>query len=257
MTTIATWNVNSLRVRLPHLTQWLESNQPDIVALQETKVEDANFPIEEIQQTGYQVVYYGQKTYNGVAILSKFPIEEVSMGMPGVDSEQKRILGATINGIRIWNLYVPNGSSLESDKYDYKLSWLSQLTAHIKETNSFDVPTILLGDFNIAPEDQDVREPKAWEGNVLVSAPEREALQALINLGFKDSFRLFPQEEKLYSWWDYRQLAFRRNRGLRIDHILASNPLAERCQRCWIDKEPRKWERPSDHAPVIAEFDFP
>lgn len=256
MFTIATWNVNSLRVRLPHLEQWLQlqAQQPDVLALQETKVEDSQFPLQALQDLGYQAVFAGQKSYNGVAILSRLPIDDVQIGMAGVDSEQKRIIGATIAGVRIWNLYVPNGSSVGSDKYEYKLQWLSAVQAYLHKELQQQQPMVVVGDFNIAPTDQDVHDPKAWEGSVLVSEAERERLLQLMQLGFTDCFRQCSPTETAYSWWDYRQMAFYRNNGLRIDHILANTLLAPDCQACWIDKQPRKWERPSDHAPVIAEF---
>lgn len=253
---IATWNVNSLRVRLPHLNDWLLQATPDVVALQETKLEDKNFPLAEIQQAGYQVVYSGQKTYNGVALLSRMPVAEVVTDIPGLDDHQRRILVATINNIRVINLYVPNGSSVDSEKYFYKLNWLEKITDYIQQQLKQYQQVVTLGDFNIAPEDRDVHDPKAWEGSVLVSERERAALQKLLSLGLQDCFRLFNQEAGQYSWWDYRMGAFRRNNGLRIDHLLLSQPLAAKCTECTIDKLPRTWERPSDHTPVIATFDF-
>jgi exodeoxyribonuclease III len=252
---LATWNVNSLKVRLPHLLEWLPVAQPDVVCLQETKLEDAKFPRAEIEAAGYQVAFSGQKTYNGVALLSRAPLMEVQAGIPGFEDEQKRVLAATIENIRVVCVYIPNGQSLDSDKYPYKLRWLDALIAWLKDELSRHPRLALLGDYNIAPEDADVHDPAAWAGNVLVSEPERARFQALADLGLKDAFRLFPQEEKSYSWWDYRQGAFRRNLGLRIDHILLSPELAAGCSACVIDKTPRRWERPSDHTPVIATVD--
>ncbi|MEW6562480.1 MAG: exodeoxyribonuclease III [Pseudomonadota bacterium] len=248
---IATWNVNSLKVRLPHLLDWLAATQTDVVCLQETKLEDANFPQAELEQAGYRVVFSGQKTYNGVAILSKSEPTEVQVGIPGFADEQKRVLAATVDGVRIVCVYVPNGQSVDSDKYQYKMAWLEALTAWLKAELARYPKLALLGDYNIAPEDCDVHDPKAWEGNVLVSPAERAHFQALVQLGLRDSFRLFEQPEKSYSWWDYRMMAFRRNMGLRIDHILISPALT--CGSCSIDRAPRKLERPSDHTPVVAE----
>jgi exodeoxyribonuclease-3 len=248
---IATWNVNSLKVRLPHLLDWLAATQTDVVCLQETKLEDANFPQAELEQAGYRVVFSGQKTYNGVAILSKSEPTEVQVGIPGFADEQKRVLAATVDGVRIVCVYVPNGQSVDSDKYQYKMAWLEALTAWLKAELARYPKLALLGDYNIAPEDCDVHDPKVWEGNVLVSPAERAHFQALVQLGLRDSFRLFEQPEKSYSWWDYRMMAFRRNMGLRIDHILISPALT--CSSCSIDRAPRKLERPSDHTPVVAE----
>ena len=251
---IATWNVNSLKVRLPHVVDWLAANQPDVLCLQELKQEDSQFPLAELQQAGYQAVFSGQKTYNGVAILSKSVPADVQYGIPNFLDEQKRVIAATINGIRIVCVYIPNGQSLDSDKYQYKLAWLTALLAWLKDELVKFPKLALLGDYNIAPEDRDVHDPQAWVGNVLVSEPERDAFRALQQLGMRDSFRLFEQPEKSYSWWDYRMMAFRRNIGLRIDHILLSAALAADCTSCTIDRAPRKLERPSDHAPVMAEI---
>jgi exodeoxyribonuclease-3 len=251
---LVTWNVNSLKVRLPQVLDWLAAHQPDVLCLQETKLEDVNFPSAEIAAAGYQVVFSGQKTYNGVAILSKTPASEAVTAIPGFADEQKRVLAATIAGVRVINLYVPNGQSVDSDKYQYKLGWLEALTAWLADELAAHPRLAVLGDFNIAPDERDVHDPKAWEGQVLFSLPEREAFRRLVDLGLADSFRVFEQPEKIYSWWDYRMNAFRRNMGLRIDHILLSPALAETCKSCTIDKEARKAERPSDHAPVIVEF---
>lgn len=249
---LATWNVNSLKVRLPQVLQWLEANPVDVLCLQETKLTDDKFPQAEIEAAGFQVVFSGQKTYNGVAILSPHPIEAVQKNNPLFADEQQRIIAATIQNMRIVCAYVPNGQALDSEKYPYKLSWLAALQEWIAQEMRLNPALALLGDYNIAPDDRDVYDPAAWEGQNLVSPPERAALQALLDLGLKDSFRMFEQAEKSFSWWDYRQLGFRLNKGMRIDHILLSEPLAARCTACVIDKVPRKWEQPSDHAPVIA-----
>jgi exodeoxyribonuclease-3 len=248
---LATWNVNSLKVRLPHVLDWLAANQPDVLCLQETKTEDANFPLDEIRQAGYQAVYSGQKTYNGVAILTKSGAEDVTYGIQGFPDEQKRVIAATVDGVRVVCVYVPNGQSVDSDKYRYKLGWLQALNAWLAKELKKNPKLVLLGDYNIAPEDRDVYDPEGWKGNVLVSEPERDAFRALEQLGLRDAFRLFEQAEKSYSWWDYRMMAFRRNMGLRIDHILLGPAL--QCTSCVIDKAPRKLERPSDHTPVVAE----
>jgi len=251
---IATWNVNSLKVRLPHVTAWLATHQPDVLCLQETKTEDAKFPLEPIAQTGYQVVYSGQKTYNGVALLSRSAPADVVAGIPGFADEQKRVLGATYGDVRVICLYIPNGESVESDKYQYKLRWLAALAEWLHSELQKYPKLALLGDYNIAPEDRDVWDPKEWEGKVLFSAPEHAAFNALTALGLKDSFRMFDQPERSFTWWDYRMNAFRRKLGLRIDHILLSEPLAQACTACAVDIEPRKLERPSDHAPVYADL---
>jgi exodeoxyribonuclease-3 len=251
---LATWNVNSLKVRLPHLTDWLAKAQPDIVCLQELKLEDAKFPRAELEAAGYQAAFSGQKTYNGVAILARAGLSEVSAGMPGFADEQKRVIAATIGGVRSVCVYCPNGQAVGSEKYDYKLRWFAALKAYLAAEMARHPQLAVAGDFNVAPEDRDVHDPKAWEGQVLVSEPERAVWRALLSLGLKDTFRLFEQPEKIYSWWDYRMMGFRRNAGLRIDQILVSEPLAKRCTASSVDKAPRKLERPSDHAPVIAEF---
>jgi exodeoxyribonuclease-3 len=250
---LATWNVNSLKVRLPHLLEWLAANPVDVVCLQETKQQDADFPQDELRQAGYHSVFSGQKTYNGVAILSREPATEVLCGIPGFEDEQKRVIAATFGGVRVVCIYVPNGQSVDSDKYQYKLKWLAALHAWLKAELQKYPRLALLGDYNIAPEDRDVYDPQAWQGNVLVSEPERAAFRSLEQLSLRDAFRLLEQPEKSYSWWDYRAMAFRRNMGLRIDHILISSAL--QCRACSIDKGPRKHERPSDHTPVIAEIE--
>jgi exodeoxyribonuclease-3 len=251
---IATWNVNSLRVRLPHVVAWLTAQAPDVLCLQETKTEDGAFPYAELEAAGYRAVHSGQKTYNGVAILARTAPAEVVAGIPDYDDPQKRVIAATIDGVRIVCAYFPNGQSVDSDKYQYKLAWLRALTGWLREELARHPDLVLLGDFNIAPDDRDVYDPVAWQGQVLCSEPEREAFRGLVALGMADAFRLFDQAEKSYSWWDYRMMAFRRNIGLRIDHILLSPPLAGRCRACGIDRAPRKLERPSDHAPVFAEL---
>lgn len=255
---IASWNVNSLKVRLPHLLDWLAANQPDILGLQETKTVDENFPADEIKAAGYHVVFSGQKTYNGVAVLSKQPASDIVTDIPGLDDQQRRVLGATIadekGPIRFLDLYVPNGSEVGSEKYAYKLTWLKHLTAYVKQQLATHEHLVLAGDFNIAPEDRDVHDPELWREQILCSTPEREALTKLLGLGLTDTYRLFEQAEQGFSWWDYRAAGFRRNLGLRIDLILTSAALRERCTAAWIDKEPRQLERPSDHAPVVAEF---
>ncbi|MBX9963515.1 MAG: exodeoxyribonuclease III [Burkholderiales bacterium] len=251
---LATWNVNSLKVRLPHLLDWLAREQPDVVCLQETKLEDPKFPAAELEALGWRCAYSGQKTYNGVAILSRAPAADLSLGIPGFADEQKRVIAATVDGVRVVCAYVPNGQSVDSDKYRYKLAWLEALTAWLRDELVRSPDLALLGDYNIAPEDRDVHDPAAWKGQVLCSEPERAAFRALQALGLKDSFRLFEQPEGAFTWWDYRMNAFKRRMGLRIDHILLGEHLAPRCKAARIDIEPRKLERPSDHAPVIAEI---
>jgi len=249
---LATWNVNSLKVRLQHLTDWVAQTAPDVVCLQETKLEDAKFPLAELEAAGYHASFYGQKTYNGVAILARTPPEGVSSGLPGFPDEQKRVIAATVGGVRVVCLYAPNGQAVGSEKYDYKLRWYAALRGFLAQELARHPRLAVLGDLNVAPDDRDVHDPKAWEGQVLVSEAERASFRALLELGFKDSFRLFEQPEKSFSWWDYRMMGFRRNAGLRIDHILLSPGLASDCTSCTIDKAPRKLERPSDHAPVTA-----
>jgi exodeoxyribonuclease-3 len=251
---LATWNVNSLKVRLPHLTDWLAQARPDVVCLQELKLEDSKFPRGELEAAGYQCAFAGQKTYNGVAILSRTPVLEISTGIPGFQDEQKRVIAATVDGVRVIGVYCPNGQAVGSDKYAYKLRWFAALKDYLASEVQCHAQVVVAGDFNVAPEDRDVHDPKAWEGQVLVSEQERSAWRALLALGLQDSFRLFEQPEKIYSWWDYRMMGFRRNAGLRIDHVLVSSALAARCTSSTIDKAPRKLERPSDHAPAVTEF---
>lgn len=249
---IATWNINSLRVRLPHVLRWLESQRPDVLALQETKLPDPDFPAEAFTRLGYHAAFSGQPAYNGVALLARAPLTVAATALPDFDDAQKRVLFAHLGEVHILNLYVPNGQSLDSDKYQYKLQWLKQLNRWLTRLLREHPQLVVLGDFNIAPEDRDVYDPKAWEGGVLVSAAERAAFRSLLEQGLQDSFRLLHQEGGHYSWWDYRAAAFRRNLGLRIDHILLSPALAGRCLGTHMDREPRGWERPSDHVPVIT-----
>ena len=251
---IATWNVNSLRVRLPQVLDWLAQEQPDVLAVQETKTVDSDFPLAAVEEAGYHAVFSGQKTYNGVALMSKGPVSAIITDPPNLQDPQRRILAASYDDLRVIDLYVPNGSEVGSDKYAYKLDWLEKMNRFVADELTRHPRLLVLGDFNIAPEDRDVHDPAAWRDKILCSVPEREAFQGLLGLGLTDAFRLFEQEEASFSWWDDRAAGFRRNLGLRIDHILASAALRTECRFCRIDKEPRKLERPSDHAPVIAEF---
>lgn len=249
---LASWNVNSLRIRLPQLLDWLSARQPDIVCLQETKLEDANFPRPEIEAAGYAVAFAGQKAYNGVALLARRPLTDVTIGNPHFPDPQQRLIAATVDGIRVICAYVPNGQEVGSEKYAYKLAWLDALARWLGEEIAAHPQLAIAGDFNIAPDDRDVHNPIAWAGKILCSDAERAAFRALLACGLQDSFRLFDQPEKSFSWWDYRMLGFQKNLGLRIDHLLLSAPLARRCTASLIDREMRKRERPSDHAPVIA-----
>jgi exodeoxyribonuclease III len=251
---IATWNVNSLRVRLEHVLTWLNIHQPHLLAIQETKVENQHFPEELFKTAGYHVLYSGQKTYNGVAFISRVPMQNEVISLPNFDDIQRRILVVNIKSLRIVNVYVPNGSNIDSEKFIYKLQWLKHLKVYLQQELSLHPNLIVLGDFNIAPEDKDVHNPKIWQGKVLASPQERQALRNLLALGLKDSFRLFNNEPFQYTWWDYRAGAFRRNHGLRIDHILTSEALISQCIACDIDKEIRLWKKPSDHVPVIATY---
>jgi exodeoxyribonuclease-3 len=254
---IASWNVNSLRVRLPALSGWLAANPVDVIGLQETKLTDENFPQSDIEARGYHVVRCGQKTYNGVALLSREPLDAVCVALGGgFEDEQRRVIAATSGGIRYINLYVPNGQAVGSDKYAYKLRWLTALREFLRDELAAHPHVVVMGDFNIAPDDRDVHDPAAWAGQVLCSPPERDALRAVLALGLADSFRLFEQPAGVFSWWDYRAAGFRRNLGLRIDLILASRALAPLCRESLVDTLPRKAERPSDHAPVVARFDI-
>lgn len=251
---IATWNVNSLNVRLPHVLQWLASEQPDVLCLQELKIEDSKFPVDALADAGYEAVFSGQKTYNGVAILARHDLSDVQIGIPGFEDEQRRVIAATVQGVRVVCVYIPNGQSLDSDKYQYKLRWLAALTDWLRAETSHWSRLVLAGDYNIAPEDRDVHDPAAWVGQNLVSDPERAAFKGLQALGLVDAYRQFNQPEAEFSWWDYRQAGFRRNLGMRIDHLLVSHGLQDLVARCWIDKEPRTWERPSDHTPVVVQL---
>jgi exodeoxyribonuclease III len=252
---IATWNVNSLRVRLPQVLAWLARVPVEVLAMQETKVTDPDFPRAEFEALGYQALCSGQKTYNGVALLSRSALTGVLTDIPGFEDPARRVLAASTGKLRVINLYVPNGQALDSDKYRYKLRWLEALAGWLaEELRGGGGPLVVLGDFNIAPEDRDVHDPAAWVGSVHVSEPERAALRRLLDLGLVDVFRRFEQPPATFSWWDYRMGAFRRNLGLRIDLVLAQQQLAGACTACAIDREPRRAQQPSDHAPVIAEF---
>jgi exodeoxyribonuclease-3 len=251
---IASWNVNSLKVRLPQVLAWLEEAQPDVLGIQETKLADEVFPRAAFEEAGWHVVFSGQKTYNGVAIVARSEPTDIVTDIPGLDDPQRRILGATIDGVRIYNLYVPNGSEVGSEKFAYKLDWLEHMTAHLATEHARHDQMVVVGDFNITPADADVYDPVALAGDIHCSEPERSALERLCGQGFIDTFRLFEQPERSFSWWDYRANAFRRDLGLRIDLILASAPLTPACRSCAIDVGPRRNERPSDHAPVIADF---
>jgi len=250
---IASWNVNSLRVRLPHLLDWLKANPVDVIGLQELKLQDEQFPLAELQALGYHAAVSGQKTYNGVALLSRTPPEDVVRDLPNFDDDSKRLIAATYGGVRVISAYVPNGQSVGSDKYAYKLRWLQALAGHLRSELARYQQLAIVGDYNVAPTDADVHDPVAWDGQVLCSAPERAAFRALLDAGLKDAFELFPRPAQAFTWWDYRMGAFRRNLGLRIDHVLLSDALAAKCSSFHIDTAPRRLERPSDHAPVIAQ----
>lgn len=254
MLKIASWNVNSLNVRLPHVLAWCDVARPDVLALQETKLPDERFPQQDLLDAGYHCVFSGQKTYNGVAILSRGKASDPVTDIPGLDDPQRRILAATVDDVRIVNLYVVNGSEVGSDKFEYKLHWLERVTAWLATELEQHKNVIVLGDFNIAPDDRDVYDPEGWHEKILCSAPERNALEGILKLGLTDTFRLFEQEERTWSWWDYRMNMFRRKLGLRIDLVLASGAMASRCSASYVDIDPRRQERPSDHAPAIAEF---
>jgi len=253
---IATWNVNSILARLPHVTRWLDAVKPDVLCMQETKCTDDKFPVEVFKERGYECLMFGQQSYNGVAILSRGECATRHRGYPGDDETmQSRLLATTVAGIQIINVYIPNGQMVGSEKYAFKLDWLHRLRQFFDEHYDNSSPVLLCGDFNVAPEERDVHDPRLWQGRILFSDQERAALQNLKDWGFVDTFRLHTEAGGHYSWWDYRAGAFRRNMGLRIDHIWVSQPLAVRNKNTSIDLEPRTWERPSDHAPVVAEFE--
>ncbi len=253
---IATWNVNSMNVRQTHVIEWLQAHEPDVLVLQEIKQLTENFPSDALHDIGYHSIASGQKTYNGVAVVSKsLPADSVT-DFPDFEDPQRRILASTTDGVRVINLYVPNGSEVGSEKYEYKLSWLASLRLFLEAELQRHENVVVLGDFNIAPTDADVYDPEKWGDAILCSPLERKALSSLLDLGLIDVFRKFDQPEKSFSWWDYRAAGYRRNAGLRIDLILASAAMTARCTASYVDKEPRAWERPSDHAPVVAEFDI-
>jgi exodeoxyribonuclease-3 len=251
-----TWNVNSLTVRLPQLLDWLVTHQPDAIVLQETKCTDDKFPATEIEAAGYRVSFYGQKTYNGVALLTREPHECVVKNIPGFVDEQARVIAGTVNGVRVVGGYFPNGQAPGTDKFEYKMQWLRGMNDWLREEIAAHPKLVLMGDFNIAPDDRDVYDPVAWKDQIHCTEEERDAFARLLKLGMKDAFRLFEQPPKVWSWWDYRNLAFRKNQGLRIDHILVSDALVPHVKACTVDKLPRKNERPSDHAPVYAELEI-
>ena len=251
---IASWNVNSLNVRLPHVIAWVEAAEPDVLALQEIKQTDDKFPAAELREIGFEAAWSGQKTYNGVAVLARQKLTDPVTDVPGLDDPQRRILAVTVADVRVINLYVVNGKEVGSDKYEYKLEWLRHVTNYVESQLAEHENVVVLGDFNIATEDRDIHDPDAWHEKILCSTPEREALQKMMDLGLTDTFRMFDQAERSFSWWDYRAAGFRRDLGMRIDLVLASNAMAQRCTAASIDKEPRRQERPSDHTPAIAEF---
>ncbi len=251
---VATWNVNSLRVRLSHVLSWLEQNPMDIIGLQETKTEDVSFPVAALNEAGYHVCFSGQKTYNGVAILCRHAPEHTVTGIPGFDDPQRRFIAADIDGIHFVNLYVPNGEHPGSEKYKYKLDWLNHVTGYLRDALAKHDRVVVVGDFNIAPEDRDVHDPEKWRDRILCSKEERAAFDTVTAAGLIDAFRRFHDGNEHFSWWDYRAAAYRRKMGLRIDHILCSESLVRTATDCWIDVAPRGWERPSDHTPVVASF---
>ena len=252
---LATWNVNSMNVRLPQVLEWLQAAEPDVLVLQEIKQVTEKFPGDALARIGYSSIASGQKTYNGVAVVSRTPANDPVTDLPDFEDPQRRVLAATVDGVRIVNLYVPNGSEVGSEKYRYKLAWLASLRNFLKAEMRRHGDLVVLGDFNIAPADADVYDPGKWGDAILCSPPEREALGDLFRLGLTDVFRKFDQPGNTFSWWDYRAAGFRRNAGLRIDLILTSDAMTERCTASYVDREPRAWERPSDHAPVVAEFE--
>jgi len=253
---IATWNVNSILARLPHLLRWLQAVEPDVLCLQETKCTDDKFPFAELSNIGYCASVFGQQSYNGVAILTRQECAEVQRGnYEDQEGAHARLLAATIDGVKVVNVYIPNGQSVGSEKYEFKLDWMKRLRSFFDHNYQPDTSVLLCGDFNVAPEDRDIHNPKLWQERIMCSTGERAALDEIKRWGFTDSFRLHHDEGGQFSWWDYRAGAFRRNMGLRIDHMWATKPLAARSKNTWIDIEPRTWERPSDHAPVVAEFE--
>ena len=258
---ITTWNVNSLKVRLPQVLGWLGANPVDVLCLQETKLVDEKFPVAELAAAGYRAVFSGQPTYNGVALLWRadrgWQADDLQVGNPHFPDQQKRLIAATFGGVRVISAYVPNGQAVGTDKYAYKLRWLDALAVWLGEEIAARPRLVVGGDWNIAPEDRDVHDPQAWAGQVLCSAPERERFATLLGLGLHDAYRLFEQPPRTFSWWDYRQLGFQKNRGLRIDHLLVSAPLAPGVHACTIDRAPRKLPQPSDHAPVTVDLAEP
>ena len=251
---LATWNVNSLSVRLPQVLDWLAAQQPEVLVLQETKLTDDKFPQADIRAAGWHSVWFGQKTYNGVALLSRSEPLDVVRNLPGFDDPQARVIAATVDGLRVIGAYFPNGQAPGTDKFAYKMAWLDALRAFVAAELARHPRLVLMGDYNIAPEDRDVFDPVAWAGQIHCTPEERGHFRALCGLGLVDAFRLFEQPAKSWTWWDYRNLAFRKNQGLRIDHILVSEALRPQVAACLIDKLPRKNERPSDHAPVLVEL---
>jgi exodeoxyribonuclease III len=254
---IATWNVNSIRARQERVLAWLVTHQPDVLCLQETKVTDDTFPVDALRDIGYQAAIHGQKTYNGVALISKEPVVDVVRGFDdGRDDEQARFIGGSIAGVRVFSAYIPNGGSVASEKYQYKLEWLARLRAFLDRNEEAGAAVVLCGDWNVAPDDRDVHDPNLWEGELLCTEPERKALQRIVDWGLRDTFRLHCEEAGKFSWWDYRMLGFPKNRGLRIDHIYATESLALRCRSSEIHRDERKGKGASDHAPVVAVFEY-
>jgi len=257
MLTLATWNVNSIKIRLPQVLAWLATHQPDLLALQELKQDTSQVALEELNALGYEAVVAGQPTYNGVAIFSRHPIDNVVVNLPTFADNQQRVITADVAGLKVVNVYVPNGQAVGSEKYAYKLAWLQGLAHYLQDLQTGVLPVVVLGDFNIAPEDKDVHDPAAWAGQVLVSEPEREAWQMLLAQGLVDALRITDPDSRIFTWWDYRNMAYRRNHGLRIDHVLVSERMASRCVRCEVDKTARSHERPSDHAPLMLYLNWP
>ena len=252
---IASWNVNSIQTRVDQVIQWLKQNPMDVLGLQELKCQDEVFPIDPFINAGLEVVVSGQKAYNGVALISLKEAEDISLGIAGFADKQKRVIAATFNGIRVVNVYVPNGQAVGSEKFAYKLAWLKAFHHYIEQQLALYPKMVIMGDFNIAPDDRDVYDAEIWQNKILVSPQERQAFQRLLDLGFADSFRLFEQPEHTFSWWDYRMGSIKANRGLRIDHLLISESLKNDCSQSNIDITPRTWQQPSDHAPVWIELE--